>query len=26
VQTLKDIPTIEPVSEVPRAAELPRGE
>src|SRR5882672_1349116 len=24
VQTLKDIPTIEPVSEVPRAAELPR--
>lgn len=26
VQTLKDIPTIEPVSEVPRAAELPKGE
>ena len=26
VQTLKDIPTIEPVNEVPRAAELPKGE
>ena len=26
VQTLKDIPSIDPVSEVPRAAELPRGE
>lgn len=26
VQTLKDIPSIEPVSEVPRAAELPKGE
>ncbi|HVR83159.1 MAG TPA: DNA recombination protein RmuC [Planctomycetota bacterium] len=26
VQTLKDIPTIEPISEVPRAAELPKAE
>jgi len=26
VQTLKDIPTIEPVSEVPRAAELPKAD
>jgi len=26
VQTLKDIPTIEPVNEVPRAAELPKAD